>query len=447
MKQENTIPYSPYIPFFKDVADYNVAFGHLYPYQFMDWKTEVLSWKESCYLHAGLNPPMPARITGPDALTLFRDHCINDFSRFSVGASKHAVMCNYKGNVMADGMLLRTEDNAFVSYFLSPYLEYIASRGNYDVNIEDLTGKTFLFQLGGSLSLKILEAATQESLSDIKFIWHRTVHIYGDELPPTGIAVRIFRLGVAGTLAYEVHGDIKDAPLVYQALMAAGQPFNLVRLGMRAYGMNHTENGFAQAFIHFLPAWTQDEDFMDYLNGKYDALLAKLPGSAGVDITRRYFNPIDLGWGHMITFDHDFVGRAALEVVMQQQAKKIVTLEWYADDIKDIYASYFESGESFEFMEFPANPIWTTQSSIVVADEVQIDNRSIGISSGRIYSFYYRRMISLAVIETEYAIEGTTLEVIWGNPSKRQKKIRAKVSRFPYLTLPRNRDIDTKALP
>jgi|GEM_PF-3749967 len=36
MKQENTIPYSPYIPFFKDVADYNVAFGHLYPYQFMD---------------------------------------------------------------------------------------------------------------------------------------------------------------------------------------------------------------------------------------------------------------------------------------------------------------------------------------------------------------------------------------------------------------------------
>lgn len=348
---------------------------------------------------------------------------------------------------MADGMLLRTEDNAFVSYFLSPYLEYIASRGNYDVNIEDLTGKTFLFQLGGSLSLKILEAATQESLSDIKFIWHRTVHIYGDELPPTGVAVRIFRLGVAGTLAYEVHGDIKDAPLVYQALMAAGQPFNLVRLGMRAYGMNHTENGFAQAFIHFLPAWTQDEDFMDYLNGKYDALLAKLPGSAGVDITRRYFNPIDLGWGHMITFDHDFVGRAALEVAMQQQAKKIVTLEWYADDIKDIYASYFESGEPFEFMEFPANLIWTTQSSIVVADEVQIDSRSIGISSGRIYSFYYRRMISLAVIETEYAIEGTTLEVIWGNPSKRQKKIRAKVSRFPYLTLPRNRDIDTKALP
>ena len=146
--------------------------------------------------------------------------------------------------------------------------------------------------------MKILEAATQESLSDIKFIWHRTVHIYGDELP-TGIAVRIFRLGVAGTLAYEVHGDIKDAPLVYQALMAAGQPFNLVRLGMRAYGMNHTENGFAQAFIHFLPAWTQDEDFMDYLNGKYDALLAKLP-AVQVSYHRRYFNPIDLGWGHMM---------------------------------------------------------------------------------------------------------------------------------------------------
>ncbi|WP_352244221.1 hypothetical protein, partial [Psychrobacter sp. GW208-MNA-CIBAN-0184] len=99
---------------------------------------------------------------------------------------------------------------------------------------------------------------------------------------------------------------------------------------MRAYGKNHTEKGFSQAFIHFLPAWAQYEDFMDYLNCKYDALLAKLPGSAGVDITRRYFKPIDLGWGHIITFYHEFICRAAREVSMQQQAKKNLTREWYA---------------------------------------------------------------------------------------------------------------------
>lgn len=446
MNKAKNIPYSPYIPFFHEIADYNVAFGHLNPYEFTDWKTESVSWKKSCYLHGGLNPPMPLRISGPDALQFFRDHCINDFTRFSVGASKHAVMCNENGNVMADGMLLRTDNEEFFSYFLSPYLEYLAGSGIYDVRTEDLTGKVFLFQLGGPLSLSVLEKATRESLKDIQFIWHRTARIYGSVLPVEGTEVRIFRLGVAGTLAYEVHGCAEDAEQVYQALMEAGKEFNIVRLGMRAYGMNHTENGFAQSFMHFLPAWTEDEAFMAYLGGKYDALLSCLPGSAGKDITRRYFNPVDLGWGHMITLDHDFTGRTAIENALKRNQKRIVTLEWNPEDITEIYRSHFLADDPFEFMEFAANPIWTTMSSVVMADDVLSGNKSIGISSGRIYSFYYRRMISLGVIDAEYATEATELEILWGNPGTRQTKIRAKVSRFPYLTLPRNREIDTAKL-
>lgn len=447
MDRNRSIPYSPYIPFFEDVADYNVAFGHLDPYEFTDWKTESVSWKESCYLHAGLNPPMPVLISGPDALQMFRDHCINDFSCFSIGASKHAVMCNVKGNVMADGMLLRTGHDEFISYFLSPYLEYLAGSGRYNVHTEDLTGKVFLFQLGGPLSLKILEKATHESLGDIRFIWHRAARIYGNDLPAEGLEVRIFRLGVAGTLAYEVHGSAENAEQIYRALLEAGEEFNIVRLGMRAYGMNHTENGFAQSFMHFLPAWTEDEAFMAYLDGRFDAQLSLLPGSAGPDISRRYFNPVDLGWEHMITLDHDFTGRPAIEEAMRKNRKKIVTLEWEPEDIADIYLSHFASDEPFEFMEFAANPIWTPMSSVVMADDVISDDQSIGISSGRIYSFYYRRMISLGIIDAHYAAEGRELEILWGNPGTRQKKIRAKVSRFPYLTLPRNREIDTGKLP
>ncbi|WP_442955886.1 hypothetical protein [Pantoea sp. USHLN256] len=132
---------------------------------------------------------------------------------------------------MLEQLLLgeHNDNDEFVSYFLSPYLEYLAGNGIYDVRTEDLTGKVFLFQLGGPLSLSVLEKATSESLRDIRFIWHRTARIFGSDLPVEGTEVRIFRLGVAGTLAYEVHGRAEDAEQVYKALMEAGQEFSIVQ--------------------------------------------------------------------------------------------------------------------------------------------------------------------------------------------------------------------------
>ena len=52
--------------------------------------------------------------------------------------------------------------------------------------------------------------------------------------------------------------------------------------------------------------------------------------------------------------------------------------------------------------------------------------------SGKIISYTYNSMISLAFISAEYAKEGTELEILWGTPGTRQMKVRAKVARFPY---------------
>ena len=69
------------------VALYSSSLGSFTPYEFSDFRTEEESWKTTAYLHAGLNPPSPYRLTGPDALRLLREACVNDFTRFSVGAS------------------------------------------------------------------------------------------------------------------------------------------------------------------------------------------------------------------------------------------------------------------------------------------------------------------------------------------------------------------------
>ena len=56
----------------------------------------------------------------------------------------------------------------------------------------------------------------------------------------------------------------------------------------------------------------------------------------------------------------------------------------------------------------------------------------IGLTSGRIISYTYNSMISLAFISPAYAAEGTELTILWGTPGTRQMQIRAKVTRFPY---------------
>lgn len=45
---------------------------------------------------------------------------------------------------------------------------------------------------------------------------------------------------------------------------------------------------------------------------------------------------------------------------------------------------------------------------------MQADGKDIGISSGRVVSYYYNAMISLGFIEKKYAVEGMELTLIWG---------------------------------
>ncbi|EJL27339.1 glycine cleavage system T protein (aminomethyltransferase) [Caulobacter sp. AP07] len=448
MNDPGQIPHSPYLPLDPEVAAYNSTSGHLTPWEFAGWQKEVMSWKDTAYLHAGLNPTYPYKISGPDAMKLFADTCVNSFAKFSIGGSKHAVMCNAQGNIMAHGMLLRTGEDEFITFYLSPYINYFVDSGKYDVKGEDLTGQVFMFQVAGPRSLEILEAALQEDLHDIKFLRHRPAQITVES--GQVVDIKVLRIGMAGSLAYEVHGRIEDALPVYAKILQAGQPFGVERIGMLVYGMNHTENGFPQVAIHFMAAWHQDPDFIAYLGEAMDYYaghFAQLEGSAGPDLAARYSNPIDLGWSHVVKFDHDFIGREALAALVAAPRRAVVTLIWNVQDILDVYASFFEKGPAHDFMTFQADTIWSKNGMVSHVDEVLKDGVRVGLSMGRVYSYYYRAMISLCPIDIAHADLGGEVEIVWGEPGARQKKIRATVARFPIFDLPRNEHIDVSAIP
>jgi vanillate/3-O-methylgallate O-demethylase len=82
----------------------------------------------------------------------------------------------------------------------------------------------------------------------------------------------------------------------------------------------------------------------------------------------------------------------------------------------------------------------------MAADKVlDEDGHVIGVATSRCYSLYFRQMISLCTIDVAYSGIGTEVTVVWGNPGRRQKQIRATVQRAPYKQ--DNRRMDVTALP
>lgn len=437
---------NPYVPFNPFISPIYSAYtntpttGGLLPFEYVGWREEMESWHETCYIHAGLNPFIDTKISGPDALEFLSYNLTNGFKNFPVGKIKHAVMVNESGQLMADGILLRTGEQEFEATCLGGYIEYRAASQDYDVTVEDKYGDNFFYQLGGPRSLEIVEAACQEDLHDLGFLQHRTSTIAGHE-------VRIQRIGMAGSLAYEVHGVYGYQLDVYNALIEAGRPLGLVELGRHAYWNTHTENGFPQAIIHFPYATEKDEGYYQMLVEQNSPLVymsacnSNLTGSLGNDPELRFVNPFELGWGGSVSFKHDFIGKEALERMKAEGHRVAVTLEWNTDDVLDVWRSGLEPGEAYAPMDGPED-FDPTGKYEYRADKVLADGRLIGTSTGRIHSWHYRKMISMGLVEPEYAEEGTELVVVWGNPNQRQKEIRATVARWPYMNDHRNENVD-----
>lgn len=440
---EKMFVHHPLIPYDPSVLIYIGAGEVVLPFEYTNWMDEVMSWKEGAYISHSLNPQPTWRIKGPDAVKFLSQVLVNNLENWLVGSNKHAIMCNEDGLNMGDGVMLRLADDEFIGYEMGAlYIAYVFDRGMWNAVGENLTGTKFLYQIAGPRSLEIVETATGDDLHDIRFMHHRKSSV-------GRVEVTVVRVGMAGTLAYELHGDAQHGRAVYRRVLEAGRRFGLKRIGFRSYLMNHTEDGFPQAFIHFPHPWLEQQDFLTWLRkgGERFRNNAACRGSMGSNLRLRYRNPVELGWANRISFNHDFVGREALEKEVASPRRKMVTLVWNPEDILEVWASKFRPGELYANMDTPAHSLYDGNGMAYFADQVLKDGKMVGVSSGRTYSLHFRQMLSLCSIDVEHGELGNEVIVLWGDPGTRQKEIRAIVARFPYLNKNRNEDVDVNAIP
>ncbi len=383
--------------------------------EFTNWRDEQRSWRETCALFDQSHHMTDLYVEGPDALRLFSDLGVNSFKNFRVDQAKQFVACNYDGYVIGDAILFYLDENRFNLVGRPPaanWVQYHVDTGRYNARatrdersaVNEGRRQTFRFQVQGPNALKVMEKVTGAAVPDIRFFNMGRVTIARRE-------VRALRHGMVGQPGWEMWGPWDDAEHVRAAIVAAGQEFGLRQVGARTYPTSCLESGWIPSPLPAVYTGEQMRPYREWLTDKSYEAMASLGGSfSSSDIADYYLTPYDLGYGPFVKFDHDFVGRAALEQMAARPPRAKMTLVWNGDDVEKVLGTLFHRDDRIaKYIDLPL-----ANYATLPYDRVVKDGRTVGLSTYTGYNFNERAMLSLAMVEQAVSEPGTEVTVVWG---------------------------------
>lgn len=383
-----------------------------------NWRDEQEAWKKSAIFQNMSHHMTDVQLKGPDVYRLLSDLGINSFENFGAMQAKQFVACNYDGYVIGDAILSCEEENRVNILGRPPtgnWVAYHAETGNYDVEIiridkpsPDLEDRTlYRYQVQGPNADKILEEVNGGPLPDIKFFKMGKFKV--GEYQVTALNHRM-----SGAPGYEFWGPSAEGEQVREILFEAGEKYGLTQIGGSIYPVTAVESGWYGGPLSAIYTGEKMKPYREWLSAQSAEGAGSLGGSYYTDnIEELYVTPYDLGYGFMLKFDHDFIGREALEKMAEGPHRKKVRLNWNQEDVIDIFASMFNQGdERYKHMNMPV-----ANYSSISCDEVLHDGKRVGLSMYPVYSANVRGWFSLALVDEELAVEGNELVLTWGEPN------------------------------
>lgn len=417
------------------------------PAEYTNWRSEQRVWLERCALIDQSHHMSDLFLRGPDAMKLLSDLGVNSFANFGVNKAKQFVAVDPDGRVIGDSILFHLEDDLFdlVGHQVQDWVRFNLERRNYDATAEldDNSAvrrsgppKFYRFELQGPTATAVIAEATGQPVPDARFFSMVEFTIAGHR-------VRGLRHGMAGQPGFELFGPWEQGDDVLAALLEAGKGHGLERTGAKAYSTINLESGWIPIPP---PAIYSSHPLMEeYRQWLPASRTGSLSGSLEADSMADYnLTPYELGYGRHVKFDHDFVGREALERIADGPHRQKVTLVWNEDDVADTFKTMFQPGPGAKFIDMPKGRYALHHVDEVLAS----DGSPAGISLDCGYIANQRAMVSLAVLDPAYCTTGTEVTVVWGespNSTKpaveehRQVSIRATVAPVPYAAFARDR--------
>jgi glycine cleavage system aminomethyltransferase T len=404
--------------------------------EYAGWRQEQAAWHDGVAIADLSHHMSDTFIEGPDAARLLAAVSANNYESFAVGQAKQFIPVAEDGNILTDGILLRAGQREYILSGVSPaqeWVKYHAIAGGYDVSCETdppslfrggADPRLFRLQVQGPAAADLLTRAFGGPLPTARFFHAVPVSLAGRHF-------RALRHNMAGQDGYEFLGDWRDGAAVKEALLAAGEPLGLVHVGALAYPTSGVESGWIAApvpAVYTSPALAAYRKHLGLFTFEGQN---PLYGSYYSDnIEDYYVSPWELGYGRSISFTHDFIGRDALLKAKDTVRRSKVTLVFDPAD---------------------------AELAIAPGKDMALSNGRYRVEAGGalIGTAYHTAslepadaVLSLAIIDRQYAEPGTEVTVSWGeHPGHGTApdadlgfpRIRATVARAPYSDHARTR--------
>lgn len=384
--------------------------------EYTTWRDEQMSWRRGVALHDQSYHMNNLRIQGPDAVRLFSELGINGFTTFVPGAAKQFVACTPEGHVIGDAILYYTaeEDLMLVGNPASTdWVQFNAETRGYDVTAtldpiwvlnKERRRSVYRYQVEGPNVYPLLEQLHGGELPEIKFFRQGSLTI-------AGLRVTAMRHSMGGVPGLELTGPWEDRRAVKDAMLEAGRNHGLRQIGSLAYFSTVIESGWWA--VPFSAVYTSPgmKAYREWLTARSASATMSLGGSFYSENPEDYYaTPWDLGYGHLIKFNHDFVGREALEAMTGRKHRKKVTLLWHPEDFLAVFERLVGDGPTAMHIDLPVSATARLHYDTVLDDA----GRHVGFGTYPGYSYNERTMMSLGSIDEGLAEPGAELTLVWG---------------------------------
>jgi len=190
-------------------------------------------------------------LQGRDVAELLNRVYINRWDTLAVGRCRYGVMLRDDGLVMDDGTTSRLAATHYLmttttvnAVKVMQHLEYLlqAVWPELDVYATSVTEQWSAAALSGPKARDVLSALVDIDVSNAAFpflaVAACNLRVNGGHLP-----ARLFRMSYSGELAYEIHVPADRGLEMWEAVIAAGQPFGIMPYGTEAMSTLRIEKG------------------------------------------------------------------------------------------------------------------------------------------------------------------------------------------------------------
>lgn len=393
--------------------------------EFSHWSEEQRAWHEGVALLDQSFHMTDLYVSGPDTVALLSHLSVNSFAGFGRNKAKQMVCCNADGYLIGDAILFGLEDDAVNVVgrpVLANWVQFHAETGDWDVTVmrddrsldsNAASRLTYRFEIQGPRALDLLNAVNEGGPLTTKFF-------NMGEITIAGCKARTLSHGMGGAQGLEIWGPSQESATVLSALLAAGEAYGLRRVGSRAYAAAAAESGWVPSPLPAIYSGDSTRAYREWLPATGFEAVSTIGGSFVSDrVEDYYFTPWDLGYGRVVKFDHEFIGRAALEAMAKGPHRRKVTLVWNPEDVAGVFAGLCDyDGLPPKIMEMPA-----AHYAAYPYDRVVAGGQQVGVSITPAYSTNARAWISLAILDPEVAGIGSEVTVIWGEPDGGSRKL------------------------